>query len=70
MAGDGTAVAGHFFVGPDLRWEVGEHLHELNGTEDALHRSSAIAAYVWEVHANGEVWMYVGVAAPDGTPQP
>ena len=67
MAGDGTAVAGHFLVGPDLRWEVDEHFGEPNGTEDALRRPSAVAAYVCEVHAAGEVWTYVGVATPDGT---
>ena len=67
MAGDGTAVAGHFLVGPDLRWEVDEHFDELNGTEDALPRPSAIAAILCEVHAAGEIWTYVRVAAPDGT---
>ena len=67
MAGDGTAVAGHFLVGPDLRWEVDEHFDEPNSTEDALHRFSVIAAYVCAVHDAGEVWTCVGVAAPDGT---
>ena len=67
MAGDGTTVAGHFLVGPDLQWEVDEHFDKPNGTEDALRRPSAIGAYVCEVHAAGEVWTNVGVAAPDGT---
>ena len=49
MAGDGTTVAGHFLVGPDLQWEVDEHFDKPNGTEDALRHPSAIAAYVCEV---------------------
>ena len=60
MAGDGTAVAGHFQVGPYLRWEVDEHFDEPNGTEHALRRPSAVVAHVCEVHAGGEVWTYVG----------
>ena len=67
MAGDGTAVAGHFLVGPDLRGEVDEHFDDPNSTEVALHRPSAIAAHACEVHAAGEIWTYVRVAAPDGT---
>ncbi len=62
--GDGTAVAAHFLVGPDLRWEVNEHADAPNGTLGALRTVGAISTFVQDVHARGEVWVSDQVVPP------
>lgn len=65
--GDGAALAGHFLAGPARRWEVYQHFDPPNGSEGALRTQPQFAAFVSELHARGEVWIYVSLTPPTGT---
>jgi hypothetical protein len=65
-AGNGEAVAAHFLLGPELRWEVYDHLDPPSGTKGALRTRQALASFAEEVGSSRAVWVFRGVVPPTG----